>query len=84
MMKTRHMPHVVSAQGLHWYSYAPPRRRWYMGQSTMLNDCLYRQRHAYDYLLFMDADEFLVVRQRLWLCMPGEWKSGSSGSAPSM
>lgn len=28
----------------------------------MMNECLYRQRHAYDYLLFMDADEFLVVR----------------------
>jgi hypothetical protein len=49
-------------QGLHWYSYAPPRRRWYLSQSTMMNECLYRQRHAYDYLLFMDADEFLVVR----------------------
>ena len=28
----------------------------------MLNECLYRQRHAYEHLLFMDADEFLVVR----------------------
>lgn len=59
---TSMLMHCGSAQGLHWYSYAPPRRRWYLGQSTMLNECLYRQRHAYEHLLFMDADEFLVVR----------------------
>jgi hypothetical protein len=35
----------------------------------MMNECLYRQRHAYDYLLFMDADEFLVVRG----CCKGGW-----------
>ena len=32
---------------------------WYYGQLLVYNDCIYRSRRAYDYVLVIDQDEFL-------------------------
>ena len=37
------------------------RHRRLYSQVTMLNECLYRLKYAYDYILMTDIDEFLVI-----------------------
>ena len=36
--------------------------RFLFSQTTIYNDCVYRLRHEYEYLLMFDIDEFLVLR----------------------
>ena len=36
--------------------------RFLYSQTTIYNDCVYRLRHEYQYLLMFDIDEFLVLR----------------------
>ena len=36
--------------------------RWLYSQQTVYNECVYRLRHTYKYLLMFDMDEFLVIR----------------------
>ena len=51
------LPYSVS-----WFVYTPPPRRWYFGQTTMYNECIFRNRAAYRYVMVMDVDEFLTIQ----------------------
>ena len=48
-----------------WYQYErfKDEERWYVGQVTLQNDCVYRHRHTYKYLAFFDIDEFLIINE---------------------
>lgn len=41
--------------------------RYYYGQTTTYNDCVYRNRHRYTFLLMLDLDEFLVIRDESFI-----------------
>ena len=39
--------------------YAPPATSYYFGQCAMMHACWYMQRYAYDFILAIDADEYV-------------------------
>ena len=41
--------------------YVPPAGRYYFGQTTVMNECIYRNRNRYDFVSCADADEFLTT-----------------------
>lgn len=41
--------------------------RFYFSQQTLYNECVYRLRHQYEYLLMFDIDEFLIIRDSRYL-----------------
>lgn len=47
-----------------WYQYHqfPDDERYYYGQQTVYNECVFRNRHSYEYLLMFDHDEFLILK----------------------
>lgn len=46
---------------VHFDHLALEERFWY-SQITLYNDCVYRLRHTYKYLMVIDYDEFLIIR----------------------
>ncbi|KAL4231366.1 hypothetical protein ACF0H5_008945 [Mactra antiquata] len=42
---------------------------WYHGQSLAINDCLYRNMNDFEYLVFIDLDEFIIPQRNMttWL-----------------
>jgi hypothetical protein len=43
---------------------------WYHGQLLAINDCLYKNMYRFDYLVFLDLDEFLIPHNHpTWLDM---------------
>ena len=50
---------------LHWRTFYPsPWSTHYYGQWLIYNDCVFRWRHMYEYLVFLDRDEFLHFPQQ--------------------
>lgn len=50
---------------LHWKTFYPsPWSMHYYGQRLMYNDCVFRWRHVYEHLVFLDRDEFLHFPQQ--------------------
>ena len=45
-----------------WRVFSPPAMRYFAGQSTVYNDCLFRNRWTYDFLLIVDTDEVVKIR----------------------
>ena len=41
--------------------YAPPTGRYYFGQTSVMNECIYRNRNRYEFISCADADEFLTI-----------------------
>lgn len=39
--------------------YSPPAGTYYFGQYAMMHACWYKQRHAYDFIMYVDTDEFI-------------------------
>lgn len=54
---------IVSIQ---WQLPFPPDDIWYHGQSLVINDCLYRNMGYFEYLAFIDIDEFIVPQGDLY------------------
>ncbi len=50
-------------QNMSWQELFPlgPELRYLFSQITMYNECLYRFRHAYEYLLVIDTDEYVRI-----------------------
>ena len=46
-----------------YLEYQPHGHRFYFAQTTMLSECVYRNKHAHTYLVMADADEFLSIRE---------------------
>lgn len=45
-----------------YYEHLSTEDRWFYSQGTMYSECIYRNRHAYQYLIMYDMDEFFVIR----------------------
>ena len=45
-----------------WRVFSPPAMRYFAGQSTVYNDCLFRNRWTYDFLLIVDTDEVVKIK----------------------
>jgi hypothetical protein len=39
--------------------YSPPATTYYFGQYAMMHACWHKQRHAYDFILYVDTDEYV-------------------------
>lgn len=46
-----------------WHHYRPRPLSYYFGQMITYNECIFRNRHRYEYLVLMDSDEFLVLAE---------------------
>eukprot|EP00884_Botryococcus_braunii_P006115 jgi/Botrbrau1/15504/Bobra.43_2s0121.1 len=57
-------PDLYMLSKLHWRVYVPYEDAHYHSQYWLYNDCLFRHRQSADFLLFIDADEFLHFRGR--------------------
>jgi hypothetical protein len=44
------------------FEHLPLEDRFLYSQQSVYNDCVYRLRHSYEYLVMFDMDEFLVIR----------------------
>lgn len=44
-----------------WHHYWPRPLSYYFGQMIIYNECVYRNRHRYQYIMLIDSDEFLVL-----------------------
>lgn len=40
----------------------PTLESWYLGQVTILNDCLFRNRNVSEFVVFLDTDELIIPR----------------------
>ena len=49
----------IASEIVTYYYFLSPAYRHYYGQSTLYNECIFRNRNAYRYLIMSDADEFL-------------------------
>ena len=55
---------MASCRLLHWKTFYPsPWSMHYYGQWLIYNDCVFRWRHIYEYIVFLDRDEFLHFPQ---------------------
>ena len=44
-----------------WHHFWPMPDSYYFAQMTIYNECVFRNRHRYQYLVLIDVDEFLVM-----------------------
>eukprot|EP00884_Botryococcus_braunii_P001450 jgi/Botrbrau1/11305/Bobra.0038s0067.2 len=52
-------PPLLMHHLLSWLTYKPVPRSDYHAQRLIYNDCIYRHRHLYDFIVVMDSDEFI-------------------------
>jgi len=59
-------PSPFSYPGVRWvkFQHLPLEERYLYSQTTVYNECVYRNRHTYEYLMMFDTDEFLVLKDR--------------------
>jgi len=55
-----------SYPGVRWvqYKHLPLEERFYYSQQTVYNECVYYNRHKYEYLMMFDVDEFVILKDR--------------------
>lgn len=60
-----HQFHPFHHPVVKWYQYDELHRleTLYHDQRTLMNECIFRNRHAYDFLVMFDFDEFLVIKE---------------------
>jgi len=46
-----------------WRHYTPRPSSYYFGQLATYNDCIFRNRRRYDFIMLLDTDEFVVLQQ---------------------
>ena len=52
-----------SRYSIGWHEYHPLPNSYYFGQMITFNDCIFRNRRKFEYLLMLDIDEFVVLSE---------------------
>ena len=52
----------VAFANVDYVYFSPPVGRYYFSSTTIQNECIYRNRNAFNYIISADADEFLTMR----------------------
>ena len=50
---------LTPLESVEYMLYAPPASSYYFGQFAMMHACWFRQRHAYDFVMDLDTDEYI-------------------------